>query len=462
MIIEETFIVPHPSLIIPEIGKGDQFKISKTIDAYHEIADRISTIKPDTIIIISPHSTSYSDYIHISSKEDAKGSFNRFGVANIKMHVLYDQELIKSITDFADEENIRAGTLGEINEPLDHGVMVPLYFINQKYQDYKLVRISISNQSSLVHYQFGKCLQKAVAMTNKKVVIVASGDLSHKLTEDGPYGFSSDGSVFDRKITTAMSSGDFLAFLNFKEELCESAAECGLRSFIIMAGALDGYGVSSNLLSYEGPFGVGYAVASFKVTGKDNSRHFDTIFMEQEKNHLEKIRNDEDCYVKLARQSIEYYVKNHKPISRVNTLEPELLNQRAGVFVSIKKDGRLRGCIGTISACTHCIADEIIYNSISACSDDPRFNPVEVDELDSLIYSVDVLKPAEPITSMSELDSKKYGVIVRASLNRCGLLLPNLEGIDTPKQQVDIALKKGNIGQNEKYSMERFEVVRHK
>jgi len=462
MALEGAYIVPHPPLIVPEIGRGEQLKISKTIDAYNEVANQISIIKPDTIIVISPHSTSYSDYIHIASGEEASGSFIRFGAPSVKMHVKYDQDLIKMISLKANHELISAGTLGEQNESLDHGVMVPLYFINQKYHDYKLVRISISNLSSLVHYRLGKCIAQAIKESNKKVIIVASGDLSHKLREDGPYGLSPDGPIFDHEVTSAMSKGDFLQFLSFDADFCESAAECGLRSFIITAGALDGKAVKSKLLSYEGPFGVGYGVASFYITGDDNTRCFDTIFEQLEQKRLDAIKIKEDKYVRLARQSVEHYVKTHKYLHRPNNLDGELINQRAGVFVSLKKDGILRGCIGTINACTDCIADEIINNGVSACSFDPRFEPVTEDELDSLVYSVDVLGSAESIQSINELDTKRYGVIVRASRNRCGLLLPNLEGIDTPSQQVSIALRKGNIEQNEKYTLERFEVVRHK
>jgi AmmeMemoRadiSam system protein A len=129
--------------------------------------------------------------------------------------------------------------------------------------------------------------------------------------------------------------------------------------------------------------------------------------------------------------------------------------------VSLKKHGRLRGCIGTISPVEPSVAEEIIRNAVSAGTGDPRFDPVEEDELDSLVYSVDVLGDAENISSMDELDAKRYGVIVTKGYRR-GLLLPNLEGVDTPEQQVAIALQKAGIPANDKYSMERFEVVRHK
>ena len=139
----------------------------------------------------------------------------------------------------------------------------------------------------------------------------------------------------------------------------------------------------------------------------------------------------------------------------------ELTDNRAGVFVSLKLDGNLRGCIGTISPTTQSIADEIIQNAISAGTEDPRFPPVSEEELKRLIYSVDILGCAEKIKSTDELNPEKYGVIVSVGHKR-GLLLPNLEGIDTAEEQVSIALKKAGISPAENYRLERFEVVRHK
>nr|WP_300092890.1 AmmeMemoRadiSam system protein A [Sedimentibacter sp.] len=461
MTITEAFIVPHPPLIIPKIGGGQEIKIKKTVDAYEKIAHRIAEIKPDTIILTTPHSIMYSDYIHISPGKGAKGSFKEFGYDQIGMEVEYDTDFVKQLSLLAEKNNIPAGTLGEKNKNLDHGTMVPLYFVNKYFKDYKLVRISISGLTYSDHYRFGKLISQVSEENSKNVVFIASGDLSHMLKDEGPYGYSEEGPVFDREVTQAMKSGDFFKFMKFDQEFCESAAECGLRSFITMAGALDGKSIKSELLSYEGPFGVGYAVAAYQVTGEDTKRHFDEVYKKAEQSRLENLKNEEDSYVRLARKTLESYVSYHKKIKKEDDLDDELLNKRAGVFVSLKLDGQLRGCIGTIAPTTSCIADEIIQNAISAGLEDPRFYPVSEEELPRIIYSVDVLGEPEAIKSMDELDPKRYGVIVTKGTRR-GLLLPNLEGINTPSEQVNIALKKAGISEDDSYSMERFEVVRHK
>jgi MEMO1 family protein len=455
------FIVPHPPIIIPEVGKGEEKKVNTTVSSYREVARRIAELKPDTIVITSPHTIMYSDYFHISPGKSAKGNFLKFGVKSVSFEVIYDEEFVEYLEVQADREGIEAGTLGEKDPSLDHGTMVPLYFINEYLTDYKIVRIGLSGLPQTDHYRLGRCIVNTAERLGRRIVFVASGDLSHKLKEEGPYGFAEEGVRFDREITEAMREGDFMHFLEFSPDLCESAAECGLRSFVIMAGALSGKTVKSDFLSYEGTFGVGYAVCSYEITGDDYMRHFDKIYEEKQRAIAKERQKSEDAYVHLARHSLETYVTTGKHAKLPKDLSEELLKNRAGVFVSLKKYGELRGCIGTISPVTDSIAKEILRNAVSAGLEDPRFPPVTETELPDLIYSVDVLGEPEPITLMTDLDVEKYGVIVTSGRKR-GLLLPNLEGIDTVEQQVMIARKKAGIYDNETYTMERFEVVRHK
>lgn len=169
----------------------------------------------------------------------------------------------------------------------------------------------------------------------------------------------------------------------------------------------------------------------------------------------------ESNYVKLARETLETYVRERKKIQVPDWVPPELKEKRAGVFVSLKVGDALRGCIGTIGPTCINVAEEIINNAISAGTCDPRFPEVKPDELKDLIYSVDVLGTPEKIDSINELDVNKYGVIVTSGYRR-GLLLPALEGVDTPEQQVEIALQKAGIRPSEPYEMQRFKVVRYK
>ena len=460
MSIVAAFMVPHPPMIVPEVGRGSENQVERTIKAYEKVADEIAALKPETIIISSPHSIMYSDYFHISPGSGAVGSFADFGAPQVKFEVEYDEELVKKICGMADAVHFPAGTLGEKNPALDHGTMVPLWFILQKYKDFKLVRTGLSGYDLLKHYEYGMMIKDAVEALDRRTVYVASGDLSHKLQDYGPYGFAEEGPLYDKRIMDVCSAARFGELFDFDENFCQKAAECGHKSFVIMAGALDGQAVEATQYSHEDVTGVGYGICSFIPNGQDASRHFLEARLQQVEDELLQKRIKSDAWVKLARESAEYFVKNGQELELPSWVPEELLKTRAGAFVSVHKFGALRGCIGTIAATKENLALEIIHNAVSAVSEDPRFEPVTQDELKYLDINVDVLGDAEKISSPAELDVKKYGVIVQSGYKR-GLLLPDLDGVDTVEQQISIAKRKGGIAPGEDVVLFRFEVVRH-
>ena len=458
--ISGAFMVPHPPLIIPEVGRGKEQKIQNTIDAYHEAGLKIGHLRPETIILLSPHQIMYADYFHISPGRWAEGDFGQFGAGKVKMEVSYDTEFVDKLCEMAKEADFPAGTLGERDRRLDHGTLVPLYFVNKYWKGYHLVRVGLSGLALTDHYELGRMIRETANVLDKNVVIIASGDLSHRLKEDGPYGYQEEGPEYDRRIMEVMGRGDFGELLEFSGDFCEKAGECGHRSFTIMAGALDRTKVTVNRLSYEGTFGVGYGICTYVTCGQDLQRNFKDQYEEKEKKRILELRQREDEYVQLARQAIEEYVRTGQKIQVTEGIPRQMCDYRAGVFVSIKKEGRLRGCIGTIQAVWQSIAEEIIENAISAASRDPRFLPVKTEELDCLTVSVDVLGDTEKIDSPDKLDVRRYGVVVTKGYKR-GLLLPNLEGVDTVEEQITIAKQKAGIGEHDKVELERFEVVRH-
>ena len=461
MPILKAYTLPHPPLAVPAVGRGKESKeIKDTLRSMDDVAVEIAAIAPETIIFITPHSTVYSDYFHISPGKAASGTFGRFGVPEVKLETLYDEDLASEISKIAEYNEIAAGTKGERDANLDHGVMVPMWFIDQRYKNYHSIRVSQSGLAPSEHYMLGQIIAKAIENTGRRVVIVASSDLSHKLDKEGPYGFAREGPEFDSIFTKALAEGDFLSLFMIPDSLRERAAECGYNSLMILAGCFDKQNVDSKLLSYEGPFGVGYAVASFKPIGENDSKNILEQYVEYALNESKKRKNTEDGHQELARQSLEHIITTGKMLPVPNGLEGELSSERAGVFVSIHKNGRLRGCVGTIAPTTQSIAHEIVQNAVSAGLSDDRFEPVAADELPYLDYKVDVLAAPEPITGPDMLDIKRYGVIVTSGFKR-GLLLPNLDGIDSIEDQIAIAKRKAGIGDSESVKLERFEVVRH-
>ena len=460
MTVSAAFMVPHPPLIIPEVGRGGEKQILATTNAYEKVAEEVAALKPDTIIITSPHSVMYADYFHISPGHRATGSFADFGASGVRFSEEYDTELADAIALLAEKENFPAGTMGERESSLDHGTMVPLWFIRQKYSGGKIIRIGLSGLPLTYHYRLGQIIAKAIDESGKKVVLIASGDLSHKLQEYRPYGFSKEGPEYDENIMEVCGKAEFGRLFEFDESLCKLAAECGHRSFVIMAGVFDGLRVKATALSHEDVTGVGYGICTFYPDGADESRHFLQEYEKKLEKECKEKADANDEYVRLARASVESWVKEHRQIQVPDGLSDDLLTRTAGTFVSIHKMGQLRGCIGTIAATQDNIAKEIIQNAISASTHDPRFDPITEDELKFLDISVDVLGETEDIDSPDKLDVKKYGVIVSHGVKR-GLLLPNLDGIDSVEEQIDIARQKGGILEDEPYTLQRFEVVRH-
>jgi AmmeMemoRadiSam system protein A len=435
--------MPHPPIIVPGVGRGREAEASNTIEAMKKASKDIAADKPKTIIISSPHAPAFRDYLYISDEEELHGDFSAFGDRLTGMSFSNNLELAKLIADKAGLAGINAGGLSSrikqqhgISDAVDHGALVPLYFIAQEITGFKVVHISTPFMPFTELYELGKCIAEAVSELDEDVVYVASGDLSHRLTMDAPAGYNRLGREYDEFIVNKISTGDVDGLLNLDIELMEAAGECGTRSIIMMLGAMDGKELVNKVYSYEGPYGVGYLVA--KVDPPEESIH-----------------------VKLAKESLETYVKEKRMIEIPEWVEEEMLKSRAGVFVSLKIKGQLRGCIGTIGPTKGNIAEEIINNAISSGTMDPRFEAVVEEELHMLRYSVDVLAEPERIVSMEELDVKRYGVIVTSGYKR-GLLLPNLEGVDNPADQVNIALRKAGIGDSEEFELERFEVIRFK
>ena len=464
--ISAFYTMPHPPIIIPEVGQGEERKIKATADALDKAAIEIASSDADTIIIITPHGPVFSDAVALSSEKSIKGDLRRFGATQVSFEQEIDIALTEKIIELSAEENILSARITKssakrygIDYELDHGTMVPLYFINKRFPNFKLVHITYGMLPKMQLYKFGMCIRKAVEESDVKAVFIASGDLSHKLSETGPYGYAPEGEAFDKEIISLLEKGDALGVFNMDCNMVEKAAECGLRSYYIMLGAMDGFDIKGKLLSYEGTFGVGYGVMSFSLKkGKIGS--YKTILDENRKKYYQKI-NTSDPYVRLARESLTHYLLHGEYMDHVPAyVTDEMRNTKRGVFVSLKKEKQLRGCIGTIFPVTKSIGQEIIRNAVEAGTQDPRFSPVTEDELEEIDFSVDVLTEAQKAVK-KELDPKKYGVIVRWR-GKTGLLLPDLEGVDTVEEQLRIALQKAGIPLNAEYSIEKFEVIRHK
>lgn len=460
-----SYLMPHPPIIIPDIGKGEEHKIEDTITSCNTVGKEIAQLKPETIIVITPHGTMFSDAVAISHEDEIHGDFRNFRAVNVKMDLEIDTQFNERLILNCHDNDIPAGlvdsdTLSRYGHEftLDHGAMVPLYFVNKYYTDYKLVHITYSMIGEINLYRFGMAVNETAKELNRKCVIIASGDLSHKLKDEGPYSYSPYGEKFDNTFLNNLKNGDIHSVFTMDKKMINEAGQCGLNSVYIMLGAHNAEKLKGDLLSYEGPFGVGYGVMKFNSAGTESSL-LDSLIKDKEERYKKKL-NSNNSYTKLARENLMYYYSQGTKITDLSNIPEELLNKKSGVFVSLKKFGALRGCIGTILPVTDSISQEIINNSISAAMNDPRFPAVQEEELCDIDISVDVLTTPVKATK-EELNPKRYGVIVSKGYKK-GLLLPDLEGIDTVEKQLEIACDKGEIDYlSDDYNIEKFEVIRY-
>lgn len=456
-------VAPHPPILLPEVGGKESEKVSTTFQAMQRFAQKVVDSGAEVLVIISPHGAVFRDGVAINGSEILVGDLKQFS-ANLQFEYNNDLDMIQEIIKQAGKYGILSldfddGLAEEygITTRLDHGVLVPLYFLDKAGIDLPLVSVAMGLLPFEELYAFGTAIKKAADVKEKKVALIASGDMSHRLTPNAPAGYSPQGAVFDHRIMELLKAKDFKGIINIDQSLAEQAGECGLRTIIMMLGAMDEEEVKVEIFSYEGPFGVGYMVAELIPQGQTKESLLEQLYSER-KEKIEERRN-EGLLVSLARKALESYVREGRKITP-DTNGNALLQERAGVFVSLKKHGQLRGCIGTTQPTRVNVAEEIVNNAISAGTGDPRFEPLEPEELGDIVYSVDVLKTPEPIDSVDKLDVQRYGVIVRAG-RRSGLLLPNLEGIETVAEQISIARQKAGIGPDEPVQMERFEVIRY-
>ncbi len=462
-------ICPHPPVMVPEVGQGRDNEVANTKKAMLELGRRLSESGAETLVMISPHGTVFSDGIGINAEKELSGNLGQFNAAGVRFALANDSALVQKIQATARLQNITVAGIDSalaqrfgVTTELDHGIMAPLYFLREAgVLHIPLVHVSMGLLPFYQLYSFGVALREAAAELNKQVAVLASSDLSHRLTSDAPNGYHPAGQDFDHLLVELVRAGDVEGICGLDPELAEQAGECGLRSIIMMLGALDGVEITSEVLSYEGPFGVGYLVASLVPGARDEQRRLQDKIQRLALDRASQKRAAESYPVQLARKVLENYYHGRRDEFKPQRVLEELAERRAGVFVSLKKHGQLRGCIGTIAPTQNNIAEEIAENAISAAIRDPRFYPVEPEELPELDISVDILADPEPVRGTDELDPHKYGVIVSAG-GRRGLLLPDLEGIDAVEEQVAIARQKAGISPGEKVRLERFEVVRYR
>ena len=256
-------ICPHPPVLLPSIGKENSDKLQNTKNALTSLEESIYIAKPDTIIVISPHGIISSDIFHLNIADKFYSNLEEFGDFTTKLEFSGDIQLASTIKQKAEVIDFPVSIISE--EKLDHGVTIPLNFLASHFTGIKILPISYSMLSLDQHFEFGKFLYKELIKNDKRVAIIASGDLSHRLSEEAPAGYSPKGKEFDEIIQSLLAKKDTEGILKIDPELIKESGECGLKSIITILGIFDEINYSPEILSYENPFGIGYMVANLKI-----------------------------------------------------------------------------------------------------------------------------------------------------------------------------------------------------
>ena len=443
-------LFPHPPIMLPEIGKGELANMQATVDAVTKASALLSEQNPDTIVIMTPPNLVFQDGAALLYEPVLYGNLANFGFPDLSMQVRTDMELageiLRQSKNLVSLHGITKDWSEKYGYPLtiDQGAFVPLYYLRKAGFNGPIVLLSPCFTQYGAMETLGEIVQKSAAALHRRIAVIASGDLSHRLLPGSANGYTPQGAVFDKTVMQALKEQSTAPLQTMTASLIDEAGMCGLPSVYFLFGVLRAMQPALSVYSYEGPFGVGYGVA---------------LYME-DATSASPTPAKPDIRVQLARQSIAHYLSHHKVLSVPRTMPEELLDS-AGAFVSLKKHGAPRGCIGTFLPMYLNLAEEIIHNAVAAATRDPRFPPVGLDELEDLDISVDVLSRPEGIASADQLDPKKYGVIVMSHA-RTGLLLPDLEGVDTVEQQIAIAKEKAGIPPQVKPDLYRFTVTRYR
>jgi MEMO1 family protein len=451
-------LVPHPPILIEAVGAAEAAAVTATRGALARVAKEAAAREPDAVIIISPHGPVFRDAVAVEARAATAGDLGQFGAPEVRLDLPVAQELAYLVMQAVETAGIPTAAVTAESAAewgaaqLDHGSLVPLWLLQQAGLSCPVLPVAVSMLPRHRLYAVGQAIQAALEAWGRRAVVLASGDLAHRLSPAATLGYHPAAGAFEQQVLAALAEADLAALFAIDPVLCEQAAECGLRSLLILSGVLDGIRVEPRLYSYEAPFGVGYAVVSFNPDGPDPARHLTPHLEAARRERIQSLRASEHPVVRLARTAVEHRVREglELDLSAGAPYEgtalpfppgPDGLPDRAGVFVSLKVDGVMRGCMGTDGPTRPSLALEIMQAAVDAAVGDDRFPPVEPEELDDLQYTVDILADPEPVTGPADLAPNRYGLLAVDGDAR-GLILPDMDGVETPEQQVALACEK--------------------
>ena len=442
-------LLPHAPILVPEVAGERLADCRASVDAMRAASRRLVAARPDAVMLVSPHAAREMRAYAMTSG-GVSGSLARFGASHASVRLPGDAALTATLRETAAARGIETANLPA--SQLDHGSVVPLWHLAQAGWDGPTVVIALAMEDNSRVAELGECVAAVATQLGRRVAVVASGDMSHRLKPGAPCGYDPEAAKFDREFIAQLRRGATRGLAAAVGPLQENAAEDAVESALFALGAAGWRADGREVLGYEGPFGVGYGVAVlFDAAATPRGEVLDTTGAAVAAGSVEDRLG---CLPSLARASIAAALSLPAGLDAPRTGDCPGGN---GVFVTLHgPEGRLRGCIGTMASHTGDLAAETWRMAREAALHDPRFSPVRPDELAGLRIEVTVLEPLEEIESAAGLDPRRWGVVVRAADGRRGLLLPDIPEVTSVAQQIAIARAKAGIGLGESVKLQRF------
>ena len=443
-------LMPHPPIVVPAVGGRRTDAVARTVESMREAARRVVAHAPSSVLLISPHSPRRRGSFGLWDASHLRGSFAPFGAPAALVTLPGDPAFASQIARHAAHRGVSVWFQPE-SEELDHGATVPLWFLIEAGWRGPTLVAGLTWPEGKDSAPFGNAIAAAIEESGQPVAIVASGDMSHRLKPGAPAGYHPNAAAFDDEFIAVLRSGDYGRLAGLDPALRDAAAEDVVESTRVALESAGSSNVGHRVLSYEGPFGVGYGVAVLfeEAPGASQSA--------APSGSVENEWGTELPHV--ARRSVTSWFSNRD--AEPAETGGESCRTTRGIFVTLRdRRGDLRGCVGTVWPRFADIIEETWRNAREAAFCDPRFPPVGVEELPVLRFEVSVLGTPETVASPAQLDPGRFGVVVTSNDGRRGVLLPDLVGITTAESQLRFARQKARIKSHESITIQRFLVDR--
>lgn len=429
----------HAPIVIPAVAGSRGVACAKTTEAMAKVARELVAHEPDVIVVISPHAPRAAHGWAVVHDEEIAGTFARFGRPDVGLKLPGAPHAARGLSRVAAQHGLMVESAR--GDELDHGALVPLMFVAEAGFQGRTLVVSLPQHGTEQEERLGHLIAQASASSGERWAILASGDMSHRLSGDAPAGFHPRAKEFDLTFVRNLRQGDLRAATTVESKLLSLVAEDVVQTTRVAAAAVDYVPRGLTVYSYEGPFGVGYCEA--------------LLFSERAKLHTVDVDAPPLALLDIAHEAIAH------ALSGVRYVVPQLdapWESPHAVFVTLRSpDGELRGCIGRTEPAFRTLALEVADCAVAAATRDHRMTPVQSSELARLGIEISVLEPPEEVEGPASLDPKRYGVVVSQGEQR-GVLLPEVEGVDTVEDQLRIAMRKGEISAHAPYRLQRFRV----